>query len=314
MLRAVAGLAAPDRGRIALDGRRWFDAAEGVSLAPEERSVGLVFQDYALFPHLSVRANVAFGERDGGAGVGELLERFRISHLAEAKPRTLSGGERQRVALARALARRPQVLLLDEPLSALDAHTRAVVRVELRELLDELALPTIFITHDFKDAAALAGRAAVIVAGELRQVGPVESLASEPADAFVAALTGNNLLPATATPEGAGSSLVLDDGQRLSCPLASSGRVGVVVAPWDVRLLGAGEGDRAANRVAGKVTALSRLGTKVEARVGPVAVECGAAEADAAGLREGEQASVEVPAAAIRLVGLEDSGNGMPGR
>ena len=122
----------PDAGRIALGDRAWFDGARGVDLPPEERSVGLVFQEYALFPHMSVRANVAFGGRDR---VGELLERFRIAHLAEARPGHLSGGERQRVALARALARDPQVLLLDEPLSALDSHTRQVVSGELQELL-----------------------------------------------------------------------------------------------------------------------------------------------------------------------------------
>ena len=122
-------------------------------MPPERRSVGLVFQEYALFPHLDVRGNVAFGGRER---VDELLERFRISHLAQARPADLSGGERQRVALARALARDPAVLLLDEPLSALDAHTRNVVRGELAELLAELRLPTLVVTHDFDDAAALA--------------------------------------------------------------------------------------------------------------------------------------------------------------
>ena len=129
--------------------------------------MGMLFQDYALFPHLTVEQNVAFG---GRRRVPELLKRLRISHLAKARPPQLSGGERQRVALARALAREPKVLLLDEPLAALDAHTRSVVRVELGELLAELDLPTLLVTHDFEDAAALAGRVGVLVAGRLRQL------------------------------------------------------------------------------------------------------------------------------------------------
>ena len=128
-LRAIAGLVRPERGRIVLGDEVLFDSERGVNRAPEERRVGLVFQEYALFPHLSVEANVGFGGRDR---VHELLERFGIAHLARARPEELSGGERQRVALARALARDPAVLLLDEPMAALDAHTRAGVRAELR--------------------------------------------------------------------------------------------------------------------------------------------------------------------------------------
>jgi molybdate transport system ATP-binding protein len=183
VLRAVAGLLRPDAGRVAYDGAAWFDARAGIDLPPEARSVGLVFQEHALFPHMSVHANVAFG---GPERAGELLERFRISHLAHARPGALSGGERQRVALARALARDPAVLLLDEPLSALDAHTRAIVRGELAELLAELALPTLLITHDFRDAAALADRVGVIVEGRLHQLGTVAQVAAEPADELVA--------------------------------------------------------------------------------------------------------------------------------
>ena len=117
---------------MALGGDTWLDTDRGIDLRPEERSVGYVFQDYALFPHLTIAQNVGFGGRER---VGALLERFQISHLARARPSELSGGERQRVALARALARSPKVLLLDEPTAALDAHTRAVVRLELRDLL-----------------------------------------------------------------------------------------------------------------------------------------------------------------------------------
>ena len=160
VLRFVAGLARPDTGRILLGDEVWFDTSRGVNRPPEQRPVGYVFQDYALFPHLRVRANVAFG---GNGPADDLLERFGIAHLSRARPRELSGGERQRVGLARALARDPDVLLLDEPLSALDAHTRSSVRLELREVLRDFALPTLLVTHDFEDAVVLADRIGVLL-------------------------------------------------------------------------------------------------------------------------------------------------------
>ena len=127
VLRVISGLLAPDEGRIAVAGETWLDTRRRIDLPPERRRVGYLFQEYALFPHLDVTGNVRFGAANG-AGVLELLERFRIAHLARARVNALSGGERQRVALARALARDPAVLLLDEPLAALDAHTRSAVR------------------------------------------------------------------------------------------------------------------------------------------------------------------------------------------
>ena len=164
-----------------------FDSAARIDEPPERRRVGLVFQEYALFPHMSVEENVVYG---GKAGAQELLDRLRIAHLAKARPAQLSGGERQRVGLARALARGPRVLLMDEPLSALDAHTRAAVRVELQELLRELNLPTLLVTHDFEDASALAERVGVIVDGRILQLGTVEEPVEAPVDPFVASFTG----------------------------------------------------------------------------------------------------------------------------
>ncbi|TML39384.1 MAG: ABC transporter ATP-binding protein [Actinobacteria bacterium] len=166
VLRAVAGLVQA-RGRVTAAGETWLDSERGVDLAAERRSVGMVFQEYALFPHLSVRRNVEFG-RKGQAG---LLERLGLAALADAKPRELSGGERQRVALARALAPDPAVLLLDEPLAALDAHTRGEVRGELQLLLRDAERPTLVVSHDFEDAATLATRVGVLVEGRLRQLG-----------------------------------------------------------------------------------------------------------------------------------------------
>jgi len=153
VLRAVAGLHRPDHGRIACDGQSWFERERSVDLAPE-RAVGrLRPQHHALFPHLTVRQNVAFSGADG-ATVDSLLERLGIARLAGERPARLSGGERQRTALARALARAPEVLLLDEPLAALDAHTRRVVRDELATELRGLGIPTLLVTHDFADASA----------------------------------------------------------------------------------------------------------------------------------------------------------------
>jgi molybdate transport system ATP-binding protein len=162
LLRAIAGLSRPTEGVIRLGREVWFD--DRTDLPPEQRSVGLVFQDYALFPHLTVEQNVAYG---GAERVPALLESFGIAHLAAVRPENLSGGERQRVALARALARGPRVLLLDEPLAALDTNTRGRVRTELAELLREIRLPTLLVTHDEEDAAALADRTATLHDGKL---------------------------------------------------------------------------------------------------------------------------------------------------
>jgi molybdate transport system ATP-binding protein len=228
VLRAIAGLVRPDRGWIALGEEVWLDTPGRTDRPPEARAVGYVFQDYALFPHLSVRRNVAFG---GVRRVDELLDRFSIGHLADARPAEISGGERQRVALARALARDPKVLLLDEPLSALDAHTRNAVRVELHELLRELGLPTLVVTHDFEDAAALADRVGVMLDGRLLQSGTPTDLVLGPADPFVASLTGGVLLPGRARrgPDGL-TEVELDDG-TVSIP-SSAASAGLVL--WSI--------------------------------------------------------------------------------
>ena len=180
-LRVVAGLLRPQSGLVTVDDTVLLDTDRGRDVAPEQRRVGYLFQEYALFPHLDVQGNVRFGARDR-SGVRDLLERFRIGHLGRARVGELSGGERQRVALARALARDPAVLLLDEPLSALDAHTRAGVRAELRGLLHSLELPTLLVTHDFEDAATLADRVGVISEGRVLQLGTPTELVSAPAD------------------------------------------------------------------------------------------------------------------------------------
>jgi molybdate transport system ATP-binding protein len=302
VLRAVAGLTRPDRGRIELSGTTLLDEEAGIDEPPERRRVGLVFQEYALFPHMTVAENVAYGGRDR---VGELLERFRIAHLAKARPRQLSGGERQRVGLARALAREPEVLLLDEPLSALDAHTRTNVRAELQELLRELALPTLLVTHDFEDAAALADRVGVIVEGRILQLGTAPELVAAPNDPFVASFTGGNLLRGEARPAEHGLTAVrLEDGITLYSTDSGDGRVGLVVYPWEVSLARAAVADSALNHVTAPITSLVPLGNRVRVRVGPLVAEVTAESAEQLRLERGEVVVASFKATATRLVPL----------
>jgi molybdate transport system ATP-binding protein len=302
VLRAIAGLRRPDRGRIALGTRAWFDATADVDLPPERRSVGLVFQEYALFPHLTVRANVAFG---GAARADELLERFGIGRLAEVKPANLSGGERQRVALARALARDPSVLLLDEPLSALDAHTRAAVRGELQDLLGELRLPSVLVTHDFGDAAALADRIGVVIDGRLRQLGTAHELVEHPADAFVVSLTGGNLLTGTARSlRGGGSEVALDGGGVVCSDDRADGRVSVAVYPWEISVRPGAEANGVVNEIVAPIASLTPAGGRVRVRMGPITAECASDDVERIGLRRGEPATASFAPAHARLIAI----------
>jgi ABC-type sulfate/molybdate transport systems ATPase subunit len=303
VLRAIAGLVQPAAGRIALGGEVWFDAAARVSRAPEERPVGLVFQQYALFPHLTVRQNVAFGA--GGRPVDDVLERFGISALAHARPSTLSGGEQQRVALARAVARGPRVLLLDEPLAALDAHTRATVRSELRELLRSLEIPALVVTHDFEDAASLAGTVGVLVEGKLRQLASPAELVAAPADAFVGALTGANLLHGAATRTGGRlTALHLESGDVVYSTDDVAGPAAAIVYPWDVTVSHTAPDDSAQNHLIANVGSVTRLGNRVRVAVGPLTAEVTAESAERLGIEEGRRLVATWKATATRLVPL----------
>jgi molybdate transport system ATP-binding protein len=298
LLRAIAGLARPTRGLIEC-GDTWFDATRNVHVEPERRSVGFVFQDYALFPHLTVERNVAFaGPVDG------LLQRFRIAHVARSLPGMLSGGERQRVALARAVARRPRVLLLDEPMAALDPHLRADVRTELHRILRDLGLPTLLVTHDFEDAAALADRVGVLVEGELRQVASPSDLVAEPADAFVASLAGGNLLPGVArSAPGGVTEVALDDGGLCFSTDQREGAVNVLVYPWDVSLALEQPEDSALNHVRSEIASVVVIGNRARVRVGRLTAEVTAASVERLGLRRGMHVVATFKATATRLVG-----------
>jgi molybdate transport system ATP-binding protein len=233
LLRAIAGLEPDARGRVALGPERWLDSSDGLHLSPERRRVGYLPQDYGLFPHLTVAANVRFAGRQDRP---DLLKRLRIAHLGAARPGQLSGGERQRVALARALAREPQVLLLDEPFASLDTITREHVRDELAETLSDLELPTLLVTHAFADASVLADRTGVLDQGQLVQLASATELQRKPANAMIAELTGANILHGIATPIPSGSSVLLDGGGELRSDTPATGVVAVAVQPWALRL------------------------------------------------------------------------------
>ncbi|MFI6903134.1 ABC transporter ATP-binding protein [Nonomuraea sp. NPDC050394] len=220
-LRALAGLTRMTGGRISLRGRD-LDA-----LPAESRPIGMVFQDYLLFPHLSALENVAFGPRCRGVAKAEarrtaaaLLERVGLTGKAAAKPRQLSGGQAQRVALARALAVRPELLLLDEPLAALDAHTRLEVRSQLRRHLNDFDGATVLVTHDPLDAMVLADRLIVIEDGAIVQQGAPAEVARRPRTDYVARLVGLNLYRGVATESGVevGELLLLHASEHFDGP------------------------------------------------------------------------------------------------
>jgi molybdate transport system ATP-binding protein len=304
-LAVIAGIVGGASGRVALDDDVWLDSERAINLPPDRRRVGLVFQEYALFPHMTVRQNVAYGGRER---VDELLERFAIAHLAPARPAALSGGERQRVALARALARDPGVLLLDEPLASLDSRTRTAVRAELAALLPELGLPTLVVTHDYDDAVALAGRLGVLVAGRLRQLGSAEELLSHPADAFVASFTGANVLRGRVAGRSGGlTEVLLESGETIRSTDAAQGEVDVVIRPWELALSaqtagGAAGGAVACNQVCAAITSLTRAGGRLRVALGPLSAELAADAAAQLGLVPGERVCASFEPAQTRLI------------
>jgi molybdate transport system ATP-binding protein len=242
LLRALAGLTALNGGQIVLDGEALDDVDADVFIPAERRPVGLVFQNYRLFPHLSVRDNVAFASRSRGAGrrasrqvADAWLQRLDLAHLAARRPAQLSGGQAQRVALARALAADPRLLLLDEPLAALDARTKLEIRAELRRHLAEFPGPTVLVTHDPLEAMVMADRLIVIEHGRIVQSGTPAAIARRPATQYIARLVGLNLYPGTLTDTGR---VDLDGGGTITAapPGIAPGQVLVAVRPTAIAL------------------------------------------------------------------------------
>jgi len=318
VLRAIAGLLRPDSGRIVLGDLVLVDSHRHVRLPPEDRAVGMVFQDGALFPHLTVAKNVAYGlrprprgRRDRDQRVTALLERFGIASLAKARPVEISGGERQRTALARAVGRSPRVLLLDEPLSALDSVTKAQVSRELSRWLGELRLPTILVSHDYGDVVGLADRVLVIDEGRLIQDGTVDDLVRAPASPFVAAFTGGNYFAGEAQAGAGGVTEVRLEPAGLAATTARAhGKIGVAVDPWAIALVPGGPGEGEAERpntLTGPVVQIARQGGSVRVSVGsvpPLTAEIPAERVAALGLERGTLVTARWAPGAVRLVPL----------
>jgi molybdate transport system ATP-binding protein len=239
LLRVLAGLLAPDGGRVVVDDETWDDVAAGVRLPPHRRRLGMMFQDYLLFPHLSTAENVAFGLRTRGARPAAAraaargwLDRVGLADLADRRPGQLSGGQAQRAALARALVTDPALLLLDEPLAALDARTRLTVRAELRRHLAGFPGSTVLVTHDPVDAMALADRVLVVEEGRVVQAGTPGEVSRHPRTDYVARLVGLALLPGT----GDGRTVRLDGGGAVAVADEAAGPVFAAVRPESVAL------------------------------------------------------------------------------
>jgi molybdate transport system ATP-binding protein len=314
VLRSLAGLDRPDAGAIAFGGETWFDAAAGIFVPPQRRRAGFLFQDFALFPHLSVGDNVAYGlgrlsPEDRKGRVEETARLLRVEPLLGRRIPRLSGGERQRVALARALAPRPRLLLLDEPLSALDAPTREELRGELRALLHHLGIPSILVTHDRVEALALGDRMAVLVDGTVRQVGPVERVFGAPADQAVARVVGTeNVLPVRVAGNEGGLVVVEAGPVRLLAvdPGHLPAEAFACIRAEEVILENApGAATSARNHLCGVVTSLVHEGPLVR-----VTLDCGVRlvalvtrpGAEQLGLAPGREVAALVKAQAVRLV------------
>jgi len=258
-LRMLGGFEEPSEGTI------YLGEHDVTGLPPYRRDVNTVFQSYALFPHLSIFENVAFGLRRRGVGraelrtrVGDALELVDLAGYGERRPRQLSGGQAQRVALARALVNRPRVLLLDEPLGALDLKLRKQMQLELKRIQSEVGITFVHVTHDQEEAMTMADQIAVLNRGRIEQLGAPTDLYERPASAFVAGFLGvSNLLAGIVAGE---DRVRLDDGTEVRLPLGGrSGRVAVGVRPEKVRL-GAGAG----NELPGTVTETAYVGVATQ--------------------------------------------------
>jgi spermidine/putrescine ABC transporter ATP-binding subunit len=310
-LRMVAGFQKPSMGRIL------FGGEDVTPLAANQRDIGFVFQNYALFPHLTVFENVAYGLRvkrksaaEIESGVDSGLRQVGLQGMGERMINELSGGQQQRVALARAIAIRPRVLLFDEPLSNLDAQLRVQMRSEIVRLQKELAITTIYVTHDQEEAMAISDRIAIMNAGQIAQIGTAEDLYQRPASQFVAGFLGStNLLRATVAATGGGRTAldVLNHRWEIAAasPVAMGQPVDAVVRPEAVTLGPVGDGDDGG--LTGQVEHRTYFGAKAEywVRVGDQllqAIQWNPAASDA--FSAGQRVSVGLPASHVQLLAV----------
>jgi molybdate transport system ATP-binding protein len=311
-LRGIAGLVTPRAGRVACGDDVWLDVARGINVLPERRRCGYVFQDYALFEHQRAWQNVGYGLRHHPRPARrrramELLDRFGIADRAEARPSQLSGGERQRVALARALAVDPPVLLLDEPLSALDSRTRGEARRVLTQAIAATDVPTLLVTHEFQEAALFGNEVAILDAGRVVQRGQAADLAAAPANSFVADFSGAVVLLGSARPEPDGGTVVaLDGGGEIASTDRGSGRVAASVYPWEISL-GPPDADARTsirNHLPATVASITALGGRVRVALEgpqPLIAEVTEAALREVGVRRGSAVIASWKAAATRL-------------
>ena len=305
LLRALAGIQRLDSGRVVLDGRVLDDTGTGEHVPAEARPIALVFQDDLLFPHLGALDNVAFGLRSRGTCRTEAnraaagwLDRLGLADQARSKPSQLSGGQAQRVALARALATEPRLLLLDEPLAALDASTRLETRRELRRQLESYGGVRVLVTHDPLEAGSLAERLVVVEDGRVVQAGTPAEISARPRSRYVADLVGVNLLRGT----GAGDRVDLPGGAVLVAPGAGQGEVLAVVHPRAVSLHRRPPDGTPRNVWPGVVGDLDREGDRVRVLVGgpvPLVAEVTPAAVDELHLADGGDVWVSVKATEV---------------
>jgi len=308
VLRCLAGLAPLDRGHITIDGAVVDDPVAGVLVEAEDRPIGYVFQDYVLFDHLTVLENVAYGMRARGSArrearrrAHEWLDRFDLDDYATQRPGALSGGQAQRVALARALATNPRLLLLDEPLAALDAGTRATVRRDLRQHLASFDGMRLVVTHDPVDAYALADRVVVLEAGRIVQAGTLAEVTAHPRTRYVADLVGVNLIVGDVV-DGV---LTTPTGARVVIADAADGSTLATIRPHSVLLARSDAGASSArNTWPGTIIDIDRLGERVRLVVDgelPLTAEITTAALDELALRPGDGVHASVKATDIEV-------------
>jgi spermidine/putrescine transport system ATP-binding protein len=296
LLRAIAGFEQIDSGAIALEGR------DLTRLAPHHRPVNTVFQSYALFPHMTVARNVGYalevrgvGTRDREARVADALDKVGLGGLGARKPAQLSGGQRQRVALARTIVAEPRLLLLDEPLSALDRNLRQAMQIELKDLQHRLGIAFVFVTHDQEEALTMSDRIVVMRSGRIEQAGTPRDIFRKPATRFVAEFIGEtNLFQGRVT----GGALVTDAGLRLTLPPGvADGPATAVLRPTDFALGTSG--------IAGRVTRAVYLGADLHLHVAPDGggPEIGVLARDAANApKDGDRVTLAYDPAAVHVM------------
>jgi molybdate transport system ATP-binding protein len=330
VLNMIAGIAAPSSGWISIDDTVLYDAGAQIDIPPESRGVGYVFQDYALFPHLSVFDNIAFGLRTRRIGtvevrrrVMQMLERLAIPHLKDAFPIRLSAGQRQRVAMGRTLIVEPRVMLMDEPLGALDVQLRAHVRSELKSLLLEYDIPAIVVTHDPMDAIGLGSTVVVMEHGRVIQSGTYETLLSRPATRFVAEFVEVNAYSGRVVVVDAnGDALLrLDGGIEIAATLDEPvDKVLVVIHPWDLMLSRVPDAGSLRNVLKCRVANISTLRDRVRVMVNTpirMTAEISRPSLDALRLSEGEEIFIAFKSTAVRVLpngssDQERGSNGLP--